>query len=179
MDEWKRVVWSDESRFLIHHINGRVRVRILPGEQLLLSCTAGHTQAGSGSIMLWGMFSLVALRPVIVVEQTMIAANYLNIIADQLHPYVVFVFPTGNGIFQQDNAPCHKAWIVLEWFKDHIDEFHLMSCPLNSPDLNPMEYIWVVVEWQLRAQTPPCPNISTLCDCCLDIWYNLSPVMYQ
>ncbi|GBO44314.1 hypothetical protein AVEN_150192-1 [Araneus ventricosus] len=107
------------------------------------------------------------------------AANYLNIIAYQLHPYLAFVFPTGNGIFQQDNAPCHKVRIVLEWFEEHTDEFHLMSWPPNSPDLNPMEHIWDVMERQLRAQTPPCPNISTLRDCCLDIWYNLSPVMYQ
>ncbi|GBL98312.1 hypothetical protein AVEN_215103-1, partial [Araneus ventricosus] len=34
------------------------------------------------------------------------------------------------------------------------------------------------MERQLRAQTPPCPNISTLCDR-LNIWYNLSPVVYQ
>ncbi|GBN26380.1 hypothetical protein AVEN_94260-1 [Araneus ventricosus] len=107
------------------------------------------------------------------------AANYLNIIADQLHPYMAFVFPTGNEIFQQGNAPCHKVRIVLEWFEKHTDEFHLMSWPPNSPDLNPMEHICDVLERQLRAQTPPCPNISTLRDRCLDIWYNLSPVMYQ
>ncbi|GBO00683.1 hypothetical protein AVEN_211080-1 [Araneus ventricosus] len=62
-------------------------------------------------------------------------ANYLNIIADQLYPYIAFVFPTENGIFQQENAPCHKARIVLEWFEEHTDEFHLMSWPPNSPDL--------------------------------------------
>ncbi|GBL85036.1 Transposable element Tc1 transposase [Araneus ventricosus] len=178
MDEWKRVAWPDESRFLIHHVDRRVRIRRLPGEQLLPSCTAGHTQAGGGGIMLWWTFSWAALGPV-VVEQTMKAANYLNIIADQLHPYMAFVFPTRNGIFQQDNAPCHKAWIVLEWFEEDTDEFHLMSWLPNSPDLNPMEHIWDVMERQLRAQTPPCPNISTLRDSCLDIWYNLSPVMYQ
>ncbi|GBN09314.1 Actin-binding protein IPP [Araneus ventricosus] len=54
-----------------------------------------------------------------------------------------------------------------------------MFWPPNSPDLNPMEHIWDVMERQLRAQTPPCPNISTLRDRCLDIWCNLSPVMYQ
>ncbi|GBM92150.1 hypothetical protein AVEN_202721-1 [Araneus ventricosus] len=107
------------------------------------------------------------------------AANNLNIIADQLHPYIAFVFPTENGVFQQDNALCHKARIVLEWFKEHTDEFHLKSWSPNSRDLNPMEHIWDVMERQLRAQTPPCPNISTLRDRCLDIWYNLSPVMYQ
>ncbi|GBN63496.1 hypothetical protein AVEN_148374-1 [Araneus ventricosus] len=99
MDEWNRVAWSDESQFLIHHVDDRVRVRRLPDEQLLPSCTAGHTQAGGGGIMLLGMFSWEVLRPVVVVEQTMKAANSLNIIADQLHPYMAFVFPTGNGIF--------------------------------------------------------------------------------
>ncbi|GBO40335.1 hypothetical protein AVEN_258057-1 [Araneus ventricosus] len=75
-----------------------------------------------------------------------------------------------------DKAPCHKARIVLEWFEEDTCEFHLMS---NSPDLNPMEHIWDVLERQLRAETLPCPNISNLRDSFLDIWHNLCPVMYQ
>ncbi|GBM12675.1 hypothetical protein AVEN_46159-1 [Araneus ventricosus] len=35
----------------------------------------------------WRTFSWAALGAVVVVEQIMEAANYLNIIADQLHPY--------------------------------------------------------------------------------------------
>ncbi|GBO32268.1 hypothetical protein AVEN_135357-1 [Araneus ventricosus] len=100
------------------------------------------------------------LGPVVVVEQTMKATNYLNIIAYQLHPYMAFVFPTGNGIFQQDNAPCDKARIVLEWFEVHTDEFHLMSWPPNSPDLNPMEHIWDAMERQLKHHHV---RISRLC----------------
>ncbi|GBN15729.1 hypothetical protein AVEN_135084-1 [Araneus ventricosus] len=68
----------------------------------------------------------------------------------------------------------------------HVTRFGLywsgsrrMSWPPNSPDLNPMEHIWDLIQRQLRAQTPSCPNISILRDRCLDIWYNLSPVMYQ
>ncbi|GBM02822.1 hypothetical protein AVEN_52005-1 [Araneus ventricosus] len=68
---------------------------------------------------------------------------------------------------------------VLEWFEEHTDEFHLMSWPPNSPDLNPMEHIWDVMERQLKVQTLTCPNISTLRDHSSDIWYNLSLVMYQ
>ncbi|GBO24031.1 hypothetical protein AVEN_128700-1 [Araneus ventricosus] len=90
---------------------------------------------------------------------------------------MAFVFPTGNGIFQQDNAPCHKPRFVLELFEEHTDEFHLMSWPPNLPDLNPMEHIWDVMDRQLRSQTQPCPNILTLSDLCLDIWYKLSLVM--
>ncbi|GBN67749.1 hypothetical protein AVEN_44669-1 [Araneus ventricosus] len=144
MDEWKRVAWSDESRFLIHHVDGRVRVRRLPGKQLLPSCTSGHTQASGDVAPLHGV-----------------------------------CLPNWKWNLPAGQRPCHKARIVLEWFQEHTDEFHLMSWPPNSPDPNPMEHISDVMEWQLRAQTPPCPNILTLRDRCLDIWYNLSPVMYQ
>ncbi|GBN44519.1 hypothetical protein AVEN_275226-1 [Araneus ventricosus] len=118
MDEWKRVSWSDESRFLIHHVDGLLRIRCLPGE---VGCCCSP-----------------------LVQQV-------------IHRL-------------QDNVPCHKARIVLEWFEELTDEFHLRTWPPNSPDLNPMKHISDVMERQLRAQTPPCPNISTLRDRCLDIW---------
>ena len=60
MDEWKKVAWRDEFRFLFHYVDGRVRVRRLPGEQLLPSCRAGHTQGGGWGC---GTFSWAALGP--------------------------------------------------------------------------------------------------------------------
>ncbi|GBL74631.1 hypothetical protein AVEN_235529-1 [Araneus ventricosus] len=119
MDEWERVAWSDESRFLIHHIDGRVRVCHLPGKQLLPSYTAGHKQAGGGGIMLWGTFSWAALGSVVVLEQTMKAANYLNVIADQLHPYMAFFFSTGNGLFHVKTPNVRKICcsIVTDFVK--------------------------------------------------------------
>ncbi|GFW32202.1 transposase domain containing protein [Trichonephila clavipes] len=44
IDQWERVAWSDESRFVIHYTDGHIR--ILP------RCTVGHKHAGGGSIML-------------------------------------------------------------------------------------------------------------------------------
>ncbi|GFT50543.1 transposase domain containing protein [Trichonephila clavipes] len=107
------------------------------------------------------------------------ATRYLNIIADQLHPYMASVFPGGNGMVQQDKAPCRKTKIVLEWFQEHDAEFQLVSWPPNSPDLNQIEHIWDVMRWQLRVQRPPIRNISHLRDRCLNIWYNLSSAIYQ
>ena len=123
MDKWKNVSWSEESWFLIYNINGHVKIHHLPGKQLLSPFTARHKQAGDGNIMLWGTFPWTSLGPLVVVEQTMKALNYLTITADQLHPYMTSVFPIGNGIFQQDNTPYHKTWIVLESFKMQKEEF--------------------------------------------------------
>ncbi|GBN73182.1 hypothetical protein AVEN_237560-1 [Araneus ventricosus] len=43
--------------------------------------------------------------------------------------------PTGQRPMSQD-TDC-----VGVWFEEHTDEFHLISWPPNSPDLNPMEHI--------------------------------------
>ena len=47
----------------------------------------------------------------------MTCATYLNIVADQVHPFMVMVFLDGSGLFQQGNASCHTAHIVRNMTK--------------------------------------------------------------
>ncbi|GFT50123.1 transposase domain containing protein [Nephila pilipes] len=54
-----------------------------------------------------------------------------------------------------------------------------MSWPTNSLDPIPIEHIWNIMGRQLRVRRPPIRNISDLLDRCLNIWYNLSPVIYE
>lgn len=57
------------------------------------------------------------------------------------YAYLWLVFPTGTGIFQQDNVPCHRAGIVLQGIEEH-DELQLISWPPNSSYINPIEHTW-------------------------------------
>ncbi len=54
--------------------------------------------------------------------------------------------------FQQDNAPCHKAQIISDWFLEHDNEFTLLKWPPQSPDLNLIEHLWDVVEWEIHIK---------------------------
>ena len=101
------MAWSDESRFLLDHVDGRVRVCRLPGDVMAPGCTVGIRQAGGGSVMLWAMFCWETLGPAIHMDINLTRVIYLNIIAEQVHPFMAMVFPDGSGLFQQDNAPCH------------------------------------------------------------------------
>ena len=74
--------WSDESRFLLHHVDGRVCVRHLPGEHMAPGCTMGRRQASGGSVMLWAMFCWETLGPAIHVDVTLTRTTYLSIVAD-------------------------------------------------------------------------------------------------
>jgi len=51
----------------------------------------------------------------------------------------------GNSfVFQQDGAPAHGAMRTQEWLGEYCRDFiDKDSWPLNSPDLNPLDYcVW-------------------------------------
>ena len=79
---WHHVVFGNESRFLLHRVDGRVRVRWVRGEALCNDCVIFNQTGGGGSVYVWRVFhrggalNLVVLdrnvtRPVLVVEGTL------------------------------------------------------------------------------------------------------------
>ncbi len=56
IEDWKDVAWSDESRFLLQHSDGRVRIWCKEHESMDPSCLVSTVQAGGG-VMVWGIFS--------------------------------------------------------------------------------------------------------------------------
>ena len=120
--------------------------------------------------MLWAMFCWETLGPAIHVDVNLIRVTSLNIVADQVHPFMAMVFSDGSGLFQQDNAPCHTAHIVWEWFEEHDEVFTVLPWPPNSPDLNPIEHLWDVLDRQVRSTAAPPRNLQDLKDLLLMFW---------
>ncbi len=89
------------------------------------------------------------------------------------------VYPSSDGYFQQDNTPCHKAQIILDWFLEHDNEFTLLKCPPQSPDLNPIEHLWDVVEREIRIMDVQPTNLQQLCDAIMTIWTKISEECFK
>ncbi len=61
--DWKNVAWSDESRFLLQHSDGRVRICRKEHESMDPSCLVSMVQAGGGGVIVWGILSWHTLGP--------------------------------------------------------------------------------------------------------------------
>ena len=52
-----------------------------------------------------------------------------------------------NMVLMQDNPPSHASKLTREWLaKKSIKEDHLMTWPLASPDLKPIENYWSLLK---------------------------------
>ncbi len=134
------------------------------------SCLVSTVQAGGGGVMMWGIFSWHTLGPLVSTEHRLNTTAYLSIVADHVHPFMTTVCPASDGYFQQDNAPCHKAQIISDWFLEYDNEFTLLKWPPQSPDLNQIKHLWDVVEREIRIMDVQPTNLQQLCDAIMSIW---------
>ncbi len=133
-------------------------------------CLVSTVQAGGGGVMVWGIFSWPTLCLLVPIEHCLNTTAYLSIVDEHVHPFMTTVYPSSDGYFQQDNAPCHKAQIISDWFLEHDNEFTLFKWPPQSPDLNPIEHLWDVVEREIHIMDVQPTNLQQLCDAIMSIW---------
>lgn len=179
LDDWKTVAWSDESRFRLVRADGRVRVWRRPHEAMDPSCQQGTVQAGGGSIMVWGVFTWTGLGPLVKLNGSLTGNAYVELLGDHLHPFMDFMYPNTDGVFMDDNAPCHRARTVRDWFEEHSGDFQRMVWPSRSPDMNPIEHVWDIIERMVRAQTAPPSTLSQLWTSIQTAWLNIPAVDFQ
>ena len=107
------------------------------------------------------MFYWYGSDPLVLLEGKQTAMQYLDILADQVHP-AMLQFYEGDGYFMDDNATIHRARIVRDWFNEHQSDFQQLSWTPQSPDLNPIENVWDMLERRIRQQSPLPSNIQDL-----------------
>ena len=168
-DQWRNILFSDESRFCLHTNDRRVRVYRRPRERYA-QCNFKETVSyGGGSVMVWGGISLEAKTDLVFVER-LTADRYITEI---LEPHVVpFALAIGDGfIFMHDNARPHTARVVREYLAD--SEISVMDWPARSPDLNPIEHIWDHMGKRAREAVNPPQNLQELRLEINQIWHNI------
>ena len=140
VEDWKRVVWSDETK--VNHLgsDGCKWVWKRPGERLSDRLVEVTVKFGEGSVMIWGCMTWEGVGYAAKIDGRMNSDLYLQILEnDLLNTLEYHGLNPPDIIFQQDNDPKHTSKKVKEWLEEQ--EFKTMVWPAQSPDLNPIEHL--------------------------------------
>ena len=88
--------------------------------------------------MFWGCFTFKGTGRLCPIEGMMNSTKYQEILETKLVPSMRQSFPDGNGIFQQDNAPCHTSKKMLTFFQKA--KLTVLDWPGNSGKKLPKMY---------------------------------------
>ena len=76
-----------------------------------------------------------------------------------------------------DNARPHRARVVTDYLRD--ESITTLTWPARSPDLNPIEHIWNIIDRRERERTPPVQTLNELEQTLHQEWQRLTQVQIR
>ena len=110
------------------------------------------------------------LRTELVIAGNLSAVRYRE---DILLPHVVpFLQAHPDMTLQHDNATSYTARSVCDFLQDR--NVSVLQWPAKSPDLNPIEHVWDLLDRRARARAIPPKNVREFAGALVEEWGNIS-----
>ena len=161
VEEWKQVVFSDESKFNLFGSDGKQYCRRRVGEEFRPQNVKKTVKHGGGSLQVWGCLTWDGPGRLYRVEGRMNAVQYCSILETAFIGSLTDRSLTTSGtIFQQDLDPKHTSRRAKSWLEAH--GITVLRWAPSSPDMNIIEHAWQHLDQKLRARKPLPTNLDEL-----------------
>ncbi|KAG1178523.1 hypothetical protein G6F70_001687 [Rhizopus microsporus] len=163
VEQWSSVIWSDEPRFTVTGNHGGARIIRKVGERYGTKHIVQTKKYGGGGVMIWNCFHANGFGPLVLVDGIVDQDKYINILAHNFHPWFAQLYQQEERdiILQDDGVSCHTGGYTRWWKKTHqIRDFEYW--PAQSPDLDPIEHVWAVLDKLIKERRSEIRNIEDL-----------------
>ncbi|GFV32767.1 transposable element Tc1 transposase [Trichonephila clavipes] len=141
---WKKVIFSDESKFNIFGSDGRRTVWRKPNTVLDPKNLRPTVKHGGGSVMVWGCMASNGVGNLVFIDGIMDHKLYIDILNNNLKETAKKFGFRWKFYFPEDNDPKHRARNVKMWYLFHCKQ--QLHTPRQSPDINVIENLWTTLE---------------------------------
>ena len=137
IDDWKRVIWSDETKINLLGPDGCKWVWRTTNEALQERLVQGTMKYHGGNFMMWGCMTYQGVGFACRIDGDMDTEIYIKILNDELQQTAqYFWMQLENIIFQHDNDPKNTLCKAQKWFEYH--HVTTIKWPTQSADFNTM-----------------------------------------
>ena len=158
---WRRVHFSDESRFNLYDNDGRLRVWRSSGERRNAACVERRHAYGGASIMVWGCISFGCKLPLVEIQGNMNAQRYCDdVLTAHAVPHIDNHPLQDHPVYMHDGATPHTAHITQDLLRQEAVD--VLDWPSRSPDMNPIENMWDYLKRELNSPNNIIRNVADL-----------------
>ena len=126
--------------------------------------------------MVWGAISSSGRLHLICMEEKITAESYTDMLENDFFNMVEEDLPE-NFLWMHDNAPPH----VANKTKEFLERKGIVSLtwPPMSPDLNPIENVWSLLQKEVYKEKKVYKNTTDLWEAIIAAWHALSAETFQ
>ncbi|KAK3572875.1 hypothetical protein QTP86_009313 [Hemibagrus guttatus] len=81
-----------------------------------------------------------------------------------LAPLLCLTSSSSSPVLSRIMLHATKNKMLQEWFDERNNQFEVLTWPPNSPDLNPIQHLWDVLDKQVQSMEAPSRNLQDLKD---------------